>query len=92
MLSKKRLKMWSKPVVGLSLWMKLTSRKSYGGGAVLDFLLAEMENQVGSIVFFFAGYNREMEKFFEHNPGPKSRVPHQLQFTDYKDEELLRTG
>ena len=68
---------------------QLTSGNSYGGGAVLDFLLAEMENQVGTIVFLLAGYNREMEKFFEHNPGLKSRVPHQLQFTDYKDEELM---
>ena len=68
---------------------QLTSGNSYGGGAVLDFLLAEMENQVGTIVFMFAGYNREMEKFFEHNPGLKSRVPDQFQFTDYKDEELM---
>ncbi|KAF8806261.1 P-loop containing nucleoside triphosphate hydrolase protein [Phlegmacium glaucopus] len=68
---------------------QLTSGNSYGGGAVLDFLLAEMENQVGTIVFILAGYNREMEKFFEHNPGLKSRVPYQFQFADYKDEELM---
>ena len=68
---------------------QLTSGNSHGGGAVLDFLLAEMENQVGTIVFILAGYNREMEKFFEHNPGLKSRVPLQLQFADYKDEELM---
>jgi hypothetical protein len=68
---------------------QLTSGNNFGGGAVLDFLLAEMENQVGTIVFLLAGYNREMEKFFEHNPGLKSRVPHQLQFADYKDEELI---
>ena len=68
---------------------QLTSGNNYGGGAVLDFLLAEMENQVGTIVFLLAGYNREMEKFFEHNPGLKSRVPHQFQFADYKDEELM---
>ena len=68
---------------------QLTSGNSYGGGAVLDFLLAEMENQVGTIVFILAGYNREMEKFFEHNPGLKSRVPDQFQFADFKDEELM---
>ena len=68
---------------------QLTSGNNHGGGAVLDFLLAEMENQVGIIVFLLAGYNREMEKFFEHNPGLKSRVPHQLQFADYKNEELM---
>lgn len=48
-----------------------------------------MENNVGKMVFIFAGYNREMEKFFEHNPGLTSRVPYTLQFDDYKDGELM---
>jgi hypothetical protein len=30
-----------------------------------------------------------MEKFFEHNPGFNSRIPHRLRFTDYTDDELL---
>ncbi|KAH8103940.1 P-loop containing nucleoside triphosphate hydrolase protein [Cristinia sonorae] len=68
---------------------QLTSGHSYQGPAVLDFLLAEMENNVGTLVFLLAGYNKEMEKFFEHNPGLKSRVPLQLDFADYKDEELM---
>jgi replication-associated recombination protein RarA len=63
---------------------------NYGGAAVLDFLLAEIENQVGKIVFVLAGYNKLMEKFFEHNPGFDSRMPYRLQFADYTDEELLR--
>ena len=59
------------------------------GRQVLDFLLAEMENNVGKIVFIFAGYNKNMEKFFEHNPGLNSRVPYTLRFADYQDDELL---
>ena len=59
------------------------------GGQVLDFILAEMENNVGKIVWIVAGYNREMEQFFEHNPGLTSRVPYTLQFKDYEDDELL---
>ena len=59
------------------------------GGDVLDFLLAEMENRVGSLVFILAGYSRQMEKFFSHNPGIPSRVPHKFTFEDYTDEELL---
>lgn len=55
----------------------------------MDFLLAEMENNIGSIVFILAGYNKEMEKFFEHNPGLSSRFPYSVQFTDYDDDELL---
>ena len=68
---------------------QLTSGNNPGGPAVLDFLLAEMENHVGKVVFILAGYNKEMEKFFEHNPGLKSRVPYQFRFADYKDEELM---
>jgi len=59
------------------------------GKKVLDFILAEMENNVGKIVWIVAGYNREMEQFFEHNPGLQSRVPYTLQFKDYEDDELL---
>ncbi|KAJ7756428.1 P-loop containing nucleoside triphosphate hydrolase protein [Mycena maculata] len=68
---------------------QLTS--GYGqGNQVLDYLLAEMENKVGVIVFIFAGYKKELESFFEHNPGLVSRVPYNLSFADYTDEELLR--
>ena len=63
---------------------------NYGGASVLDFLLAEIENRVGIIVFIFAGYNKQMEKFFEHNPGLTSRMPYRLQFADYNDGELLQ--
>lgn len=59
------------------------------GGQVLDFLLAEMENRVGTLVFILAGYSKQMEKFFEHNPGLPSRVPYTLKFADYTDDELL---
>lgn len=69
---------------------QLAGSQNFGGKQVLDFLLAEMENNVGKIAFIFAGYNREMERFFEHNPGLTSRVPYQLQFTDYEDAELLQ--
>ncbi|KAI0085776.1 P-loop containing nucleoside triphosphate hydrolase protein [Irpex rosettiformis] len=67
---------------------QLTGSSNFGGGQVLDFLLAEMENNVGKLVFILAGYNRQMEKFFEHNPGLTSRVPYRLQFEDYTDSEL----
>lgn len=66
---------------------QLTTNQS--GEQVLDFLLAEMENRVGTLIFVLAGYNKEMEKFFEHNPGLPSRVPYRLQFSDYTDAELM---
>ncbi|KAJ7035052.1 P-loop containing nucleoside triphosphate hydrolase protein [Mycena alexandri] len=68
---------------------QLTAPQNYKGPEVLDFLLAEMENNVGTAVFIFAGYEKEMETFFEHNPGLTSRVPYQLKFADYTDAQLL---
>ncbi|VDC00511.1 unnamed protein product [Peniophora sp. CBMAI 1063] len=68
---------------------QLVGEKNFGGGAVLDFLLAEMENNVGKVIFILAGYDKEMEAFFEHNVGIPSRVPHTLRFADYTDHELI---
>lgn len=68
---------------------QLAEGHNYGGKTVLDFLLAEIENLAGKIVFVFAGYRKQMEKFFEHNPGFSSRIPYTLSFNDYTDSELL---
>lgn len=69
---------------------QLVSGNSYGGAAVLDFLLAEIENLTGKIVFVLAGYRKQMEAFFAHNPGIPSRIPIQMDFQDYNDQELQR--
>ncbi|KAI8713538.1 hypothetical protein NCS52_01298500 [Fusarium sp. LHS14.1] len=68
---------------------QLTSGNSPGGKAVLDFLLAEVENQRGKVVFVLAGYSKDMESFFAHNLGIPSRFPIEMKFEDYTDEELL---
>ncbi|KAF1955358.1 P-loop containing nucleoside triphosphate hydrolase protein [Byssothecium circinans] len=67
---------------------QLVSGNSSGGKAVLDFLLAEIENLTGKVVFVLAGYHKQMEAFFAHNPGIPSRIPIQLEFQDYTDQEL----
>jgi replication-associated recombination protein RarA len=69
---------------------QLSSGNSPGGKAVLDYLLAEVENLRGKVVFVLAGYDKEMESFFSHNPGLPSRFPITLKFGDYTDDELLR--
>ncbi|KAI9742870.1 MAG: hypothetical protein M1818_003599 [Claussenomyces sp. TS43310] len=69
---------------------QLAEGHNYGGKTVLDFILAEIENLVGKVVFVFAGYRTQMEKFFEHNPGFSSRIPYTLHFEDYTDNELLQ--
>ncbi|KAI9687140.1 MAG: hypothetical protein M1822_002551 [Bathelium mastoideum] len=68
---------------------QLTSGTSAGGRQVLDFLLAEIENQRDKVVFIFAGYRQQMETFYSHNPGIPSRIPHRLDFCDYSEAELL---
>lgn len=67
---------------------QLVSGNSPGGKAVLDYLLAEIENLTGKVVFVLAGYNKQMEAFFSHNPGIPSRVPIRMEFQDYEDHEL----
>jgi hypothetical protein len=37
---------------------QLTLGNNPGGGAVLDYLLAEVENLRGKVVFVLAGYNK----------------------------------
>ncbi|KAH8691554.1 P-loop containing nucleoside triphosphate hydrolase protein [Talaromyces proteolyticus] len=68
---------------------QLASGNNFGGKNVLDFILAEIEERRGTIAFILAGYDKEMEKFFEHNPGFDSRMPHRLKFADYSDDVLL---
>ncbi|KAI8961705.1 P-loop containing nucleoside triphosphate hydrolase protein [Daldinia sp. FL1419] len=69
---------------------QIVSGSSFGGAQVLDFLLAEIENLTGKIVFVFAGYRKQMEGFFAHNPGIPSRIPIEMSFQDYEDDELLK--
>jgi AAA lid domain/ATPase family associated with various cellular activities (AAA) len=69
---------------------QLAEGHNYGGKTVLDYLLTKIEDLTGKVVFVFAGYRKQMEKFFEHNPGFSSRIPYTLYFEDYTDAELLR--
>jgi AAA+ superfamily predicted ATPase len=69
---------------------QLVQGSSLGGPQVLDFLLAEIENLRGKVVFILAGYQRPMEKFFAHNPGLPDRFPHELKFDDFDDNELMQ--
>ncbi|KAF1974109.1 P-loop containing nucleoside triphosphate hydrolase protein [Bimuria novae-zelandiae CBS 107.79] len=69
---------------------QLVSGNSFCGKAVLDYLLAEIENLTGKVVFVLAGYHKQMEAFFEHNPGIPSRIPVEMEFQDYTGQELQR--
>ncbi|KAK6523012.1 hypothetical protein TWF281_002435 [Arthrobotrys megalospora] len=68
---------------------QLVTSGAFEGRQVLDFLLSEMEKHLGKIIVIISGYNKEMEKFFEHNPGLHSRIPYRVQFEDFTNDELL---
>jgi len=48
-----------------------------------------MESQREDLVVILAGYGDRMEKFFQSNPGFRSRIAHHIDFPDYSAEELL---
>jgi hypothetical protein len=56
--------------------LKIWSRRK----AVLDWMLAEIENQVGKIVFILAGYTKLMEKVFRTQPWPPKSDSLQIAF------------
>ena len=61
------------------------------GKQVLDFILPlaeSLKTEYGLLVWIFAGYQRDMEKLFEHNLGLPSRFPFRYCFQDYEDDEL----
>ncbi|KAF5233614.1 hypothetical protein FAUST_8050 [Fusarium austroamericanum] len=61
---------------------------SYSGKQVLDLILKAMSDKLGRLVVIFAGYKEEMEPFFQHNPGLKSRIPYTFNFSNLTAAEL----
>lgn len=58
------------------------------GDEAINTIVQEMENNRDNVVVIFAGYQYEMERFLERNPGLNSRVPFHIPFSDYSAEEL----
>ncbi|CNF69892.1 ESX-1 ATPase%2C AAA family%2C EccA1 [Mycobacterium tuberculosis] len=63
-------------------------RRDFGHEAIAE-LLRLMEEHRGDLVVIVAGYDAEMERFLDANPGLKSRFPKRLRFPDYTDDELV---
>jgi hypothetical protein len=59
------------------------------GRSVIDFLLTEIDKQMGKVVFIFAGYADPMKIFLCYNPGFQSRISCTLRLEDYADASLL---
>jgi len=65
------------------------NERDYGQEAI-EILLQVMENQRDDLVVILAGYGDRMEKFYQSNPGFRSRIAHHIDFPDYEDGELLK--
>ncbi len=65
------------------------NERDYGQEAI-EILLQIMENQRDDLVVILAGYADRMDRFFESNPGFRSRIAHHIDFPDYSDEELFQ--
>src|SRR5690606_29676196 len=60
------------------------------GQEAIEILLQVMENQRDDLVVILAGYADRMERFYESNPGFRSRIAHHIDFPDYDNGELLQ--
>jgi probable Rubsico expression protein CbbX len=64
------------------------NERDYGQEAI-EILLQVMENNREDLVVIMAGYAERMDRFFESNPGFRSRIAHHIDFPNYSDAELL---
>lgn len=64
------------------------NERDYGQESI-EILLQVMESQREDLVVILAGYGERMDRFFQSNPGFRSRIAHHIDFPDYSDGELL---
>jgi probable Rubsico expression protein CbbX len=64
------------------------NERDYGQESI-EILLQVMEAQREDLVVVLAGYRDRMERFFQSNPGFRSRIAHHIDFPDYSEAELL---
>ena len=58
------------------------------GKEAIDTLLKRMEDDRGKIIVIAAGYNDDMDRFLQSNPGLTSRFTNHIQFDDYTPIEM----
>lgn len=82
----KLLKKYEGGVIFIDEAYVLSSKAQEYAQEALVEILKELEKN--TTVFIFAGYKKEMEVFLNSNPGLASRIGYNLEFKDYKAEEL----
>jgi AAA+ superfamily predicted ATPase len=68
----------------------LNSNDDGYGQEAIDTLLKMMEDNRSRLVVIVAGYENEMDKFIDSNPGLKSRFNKSIFFNNYSNEELMQ--
>ena len=66
---------------------KPENERDYGQESI-EILMQFMENNRDDLVVILAGYKDKMDRFFDSNPGMRSRIAHHLDFPDYSPPEL----
>jgi len=67
---------------------KPENERDYGQESI-EILLQVMENNRDDLVVVLAGYKDKMDRFFQSNPGMRSRIAHHIDFPDYSADELM---
>jgi len=69
-------------------------KKDYAqqGKEAVDTILKYMEDNRDNLMIIFAGYTKQMNDFFDMNPGLRSRIPNTLMFEDYTPDEIVQMG
>ena len=68
------------------------AKNKFQGANILQRLVqicTQMEGQYGNLVVIVAGYQKDMDMFFDQNEGLPRRFPHKFHFKDFKFDELL---
>ncbi|WP_418750057.1 AAA family ATPase [Frisingicoccus sp.] len=68
---------------------KADNSRDFGQEAI-DTLLKAMEDYRNEFIVIVAGYEKQMEKFINSNPGLKSRFSRIIKFEDYSAEEMIQ--
>ena len=67
---------------------QLAEKSTDNASDALNVFLTEMVKRKKNLIIIFAGYEAQMQNLLKMNPGLASRIPYQIHFKDFNDEEL----
>lgn len=72
-----------------ALTSTITSNGSGYGMEAINQLLTHLEDPKNGTLCIFAGYDYDLMRLFDMNPGLRSRIPITIHFDDYSNQDLL---